>query len=169
MSRALWTSFSMQSLQAASPYGSYRVASLLTWWPKPSRVSTTRKNHWKQHRLLHLVLKVMRNHFCQIPFMELVTGATDIPLLLGVWQTSRKAFEVGNTVAAIFGKYDLSKASWDKKTPVILRNNFQFIGRKERLGHCISFLLFKIFIYLFLAALGLCCSTWDLRCGMREL
>ena len=32
--------------------------------------------------------------------------------------------------------------------------------------------LFKIiylFIYLFLAAPGLCCNTWDLRCDMQDL
>lgn len=32
---------------------------------------------------MHLVLKVMRNHFDQILFMEPVTEATAIPLLWG--------------------------------------------------------------------------------------
>ena len=32
-----------------------------------------------------------------------------------------------------------------------------------------TFLFFKINIYLFMAALGLSCSAWDLHCGMWDL
>lgn len=72
-----------------------------------------------------LVLKVMQNHFCQTTFMEAVSrfrpGSVRqrAPLPVEVRQSSQRVCEMGNPGAAIFGKYNLSKPGWNKKTSMI--------------------------------------------------
>ena len=47
-----------------------------------------------------------------------------------VWQSSGRSHEMGNIVAAIFGKYNLLKSGWNKMNKDF-KNNFQFTGENK--------------------------------------